>query len=86
MKDNYYGKLLVICFLILAICFFFVLGVFSGYYSGQKSMANYMISIAGKVHVDNVTISFNQTKMDEALDFMKNVTSSIIQIAKNKTI
>lgn len=78
MRTGFIFALIILAFLIGMVC-----GTAVGYKVGLRDMAGYMLSMVGKVQVNgNVTVGINETKLDQAIETMKNITISILN---NKT-
>lgn len=78
-------KLIILCaFLFCA--FTFMAGLILGYHAGIQNTVNFMANIMGKVQIDNLKLSFNETKIDEAISQMKNILLNASELAKNKTL
>jgi ABC-type xylose transport system permease subunit len=73
---------LLIIFMICAAIAGGVTGYIIGYQSGIHDAVEYIMSVAGKVTINgNITANINESKIDQALAEMKNITISLL----NKT-
>lgn len=68
--------------IIVTILLMFVLGYVIGYVHGMQKAVEYGSEIVDKIHVDNFNVDINQTKIDDAINEIKNAA---IQRIRNST-
>lgn len=85
-KNKKLARNILIIFVLLAVLSIGALwGFISGYKQGLNDMAHTLLSMVGKVNINgNVTVSINETKLDQALTEMQNITINLINQSLTK--
>jgi len=71
----------VLCMLMLAVGG--IGGYVWGYQDGVTATINYATTIIDRIRIDNVHLELNETKIDNALEEMKNISQQLMQRINN---
>jgi hypothetical protein len=59
--------------IVLLILLMFVIGYVIGYVHGMERAVEYGSQFVDKIHIDNVTVDINQTKIDNFINEIKDI-------------
>jgi hypothetical protein len=77
----------IVIILTIFLCIGVIVGYTAGYENGTHDMATYMLSVFEKVTINgNITVGINETKLDQAIADMKNITINLINKTMNERV
>lgn len=73
--------LCIICFMVGAL-----VGYTLGYQHGARAMVNYAVQVVDKIKIDQFNVEINNTKLDDMLNSLENMTEELNRRLNNISI